>query len=102
MFAVIFGRPGCPYCVRAVQIAEQLTEQRDDFKFRYVDIHAEGITKEDLAKSAGKPVNTVPQIFLDEQHIGGCTDFEAAPILKPTPKRIWVSTSNSCGSSRAG
>ncbi|MGL4709803.1 MAG: GrxA family glutaredoxin, partial [Aeromonas veronii] len=56
MFAVIFGRPGCPYCVRAVQIAEQLTEQRDDFKFRYVDIHAEGITKEDLAKSAGKPV----------------------------------------------
>ncbi|WOE68577.1 GrxA family glutaredoxin [Aeromonas allosaccharophila] len=77
MFAVIFGRPGCPYCVRAVQIAEQLTEQRDDFKFRYVDIHAEGITKEDLAKSAGKPVNTVPQIFLDEQHIGGCTDFEA-------------------------
>ncbi len=77
MFAVIFGRPGCPYCVRAVQIAEQLTEQRDDFKFRYVDIHAEGITKEDLAKSADKPVNTVPQIFLDEQHIGGCTDFEA-------------------------
>ena len=77
MFAVIFGRPGCPYCVRAVQIAEQLTEQRDDFKFRYVDIHAEGITKEDLAKSVGKPVNTVPQIFLDEQHIGGCTDFEA-------------------------
>ena len=78
MFAVIFGRPGCPYCVRAVQIAEQLTEQRDDFKFRYVDIHAEGITKEDLAKSAGTPVNTVPQIFLDEQHIGGCTDFEAS------------------------
>ena len=75
MFAVIFGRPGCPYCVRAVQIAEQLTEQRDDFKFRYVDIHAEGITKEDLAKSAGKPVNTVPQIFLDEQHIGGCDDM---------------------------
>lgn len=22
MFAVIFGRPGCPYCVRAKQIAE--------------------------------------------------------------------------------
>ena len=39
MFAVIFGRPGCPYC--------------------------------------GKPVETVPQIFLDQKHIGGCTDFEA-------------------------
>ena len=77
MFAVIFGRPGCPYCVRAVQIAEQLTEQRDDFKFRYVDIHAEGITKEDLQQKAGKPVETVPQIFVDQQHIGGYTDFAA-------------------------
>ena len=48
MFAVIFGRPGCPYCVRAKELAEKLTEERDDFNFRYVDIHAEGITKADL------------------------------------------------------
>ncbi|MBD1390030.1 glutaredoxin, GrxA family [Neiella sp. HB171785] len=76
MFAVIFGRPGCPYCVRAKQLAEQLTEARDDFKFRYVDIHAEGISKADLSKTVGHEVETVPQIFLDEKHIGGCTDFE--------------------------
>ncbi|ACR69698.1 glutaredoxin-1, putative [Edwardsiella ictaluri 93-146] len=25
----------------------------------------------------GKPVETVPQVFIDQQHIGGCTDFEA-------------------------
>ncbi len=25
----------------------------------------------------GKPVETVPQIFLDQQHVGGFTDFEA-------------------------
>ena len=77
MFVEIFGRPGCPYCVRAKQIAEQLTEERDDFEFRYVDINVAGLTKDDLAAQAGKPVTTVPQIFLDEQHIGGCTDFEA-------------------------
>ncbi len=77
MFTVIFGRPGCPYCVRAKQLAEQLTEARDDFKFRYVDIHAEGISKADLSKTVGKEVETVPQIFVDEKHIGGCTDFEA-------------------------
>ena len=74
MFVEIFGRPGCPYCVRAKQIAKQLTE---DFEFRYVDINVAGLTKDDLAAKAGKPVTTVPQIFLDEQHIGGCTDFEA-------------------------
>ena len=77
MFTVIFGRPGCPYCVRAKEIAEQLKADRDDFNFRYVDIQAEGISKADLEKSAGKPVETVPQIFIDQDHIGGCDDFEA-------------------------
>jgi len=77
MFAVIFGRPGCPYCVRAKELAEKLTAERDDFNFRYVDIHAEGITKADLEKTVGKPVETVPQIFVDSTHIGGYTDFEA-------------------------
>lgn len=77
MFTVIFGRSGCPYSVRAKELAEKLKHERDDFDYNYVDIQAEGITKADLAKKAGKPVETVPQIFIDEQHIGGCTDFEA-------------------------
>ncbi|MGL5007829.1 MAG: GrxA family glutaredoxin [Plesiomonas sp.] len=77
MFVVIFGRPGCPYCVRAKELAEKLSTERDDFRFRYIDIHAEGISKEDLEKTVGKPVTTVPQIFIDQEHIGGCTDFEA-------------------------
>lgn len=50
MFAVIFGRPGCPYCVRAKELAEKLSNEHDDFNFRYIDIHAEGITKADLEK----------------------------------------------------
>ncbi len=77
MYTVIFGRQGCPYCVRAKELAEKLSKERDDFSYRYIDINAEGITKEDLSKSVGKPVETVPQIFIDEKPIGGCTDFEA-------------------------
>lgn len=77
MFVVIFGRPGCPYCVRAKELAEKLQNSRDDFSYRYVDIIEEGISKADLSKSVGKPVETVPQIFVDEKPIGGCTDFEA-------------------------
>ena len=80
MFTVIFGRPGCPYCVRAKELAEKLTTERDDFNFRYIDIHAEGITKADLEKTVGKPVETVPQIFVDQQHIGGFTDFEVESV----------------------
>ncbi|WMN59494.1 GrxA family glutaredoxin [Pseudoalteromonas xiamenensis] len=77
MFTVIFGREGCPYCVRAKELAERLKNERDDFNYRYVDIIAEGVSKADLEKSAGKPCPTVPQIFVDQDHIGGFTDFEA-------------------------
>ncbi|MFD1802962.1 GrxA family glutaredoxin [Mixta tenebrionis] len=77
MLAVIFGRPGCSYCVRAKELAEKLSAERDDFNFRYVDIQAEGISKADLEKTVGKPVETVPQIFVDDRHIGGFTDFNA-------------------------
>ena len=77
MFTVIFGRDGCPFCVRAKELAEKLSNERDDFQFRYIDIIKEGISKADLEKSAGKPCETVPQIFLDQNHIGGFTDFEA-------------------------
>lgn len=82
MFTVIFGRPGCPYCVRANQLAEKLSRDRDDFEFRYIDMHEEGITKADLEKTVGKPVLTVPQIFVDEEHIGGFTEFEAYATAK--------------------
>ncbi|HDR1925079.1 TPA: GrxA family glutaredoxin [Pasteurella multocida] len=77
MFVVIFGRAGCPYCVRAKNLADKLKKSLPDFDYRYVDIVAEGISKADLSKSVGKPVETVPQIFIDEKPIGGCTDFEA-------------------------
>jgi len=56
MFVVIFGRPGCPYCVRAKNLAEKLKGEVADFDYRYVDIIAEGISKADLSKSVGKEV----------------------------------------------
>jgi len=67
----IFGRPGCGYCARAVQLCEE-----KGLPYRYVDIWAENISKADLEQTVGKPVHTVPQIFHGEQYIGGCDDFE--------------------------
>lgn len=66
----IFGRPGCGYCERAKQLCEI-----KGFEYRYVDIWAEGISKEDLEKTVGKPVHTVPQIFHGKKHIGGFDDL---------------------------
>nr|WP_298415260.1 GrxA family glutaredoxin [uncultured Halomonas sp.] len=76
MLIVIFGRPGCPFCVRAKELADNLANQRNDFSYRYIDIHEEGITKADMEKTIGKPVDTVPQIFVDQTHIGGYTEFD--------------------------
>ncbi len=41
----IFGREGCGFCVRAKQLCEI-----KDLDHRYIDIHKEGISKEDLEK----------------------------------------------------
>ncbi len=76
MFAIIFGRLNDPFCVGATQLAEKLREERDDFTFKYVDIHTEGITKADLEKTIGQPVVTLPVIVIDEQYIGGLNDFD--------------------------
>lgn len=76
MHIVIFGRPGCPFCVRAKDLADKLTASHGA-SYRYVDIHEEGITKADMEKTIGKPVETVPQVFIDKEHIGGYTEMEA-------------------------
>lgn len=76
MFVVIFGRPGCPFCVRAKELAERLEDAKAIEGHRYVDIHAEGISKADMEKTIGKPVETVPQIFVGQTHVGGFTEFD--------------------------
>ena len=76
MNVVIFGRPGCPFCVRAQALAERLEAAGAIEGHRYVDILVEGITKADMEKTIGKPVTTVPQIFVDQSHVGGFTEFD--------------------------
>jgi glutaredoxin 1 len=68
----IFGRPDCGYCVRAKQLLEQ-----NEQDMRWIDIQAEGISKADLEKTIGKPVETVPQIFHGKTHVGGYTELVA-------------------------
>ena len=40
-------------------------------------MHEKGLTKDDLSVLVGKTVQTVPQVFIDDEPIGGCTDFQA-------------------------
>lgn len=75
----IFGREGCGFCRRAKEVMET-----NEFEFRYIDIHEEGISKADLSKTIGRTVDTVPQIFHGEEYIGGYQELtqylEAKPV----------------------
>lgn len=67
----IFGKSSCGFCQRAKQLCEIKS-----FDYRYIDIIEEGISQADLEKTIGKKVETVPQIFIGQQHIGGFTEFD--------------------------
>ncbi|QKY56966.1 GrxA family glutaredoxin [Escherichia coli] len=68
MQTVIFGRPGCPYCVRAKDLAEKLSNERDDFQYQYVDIRAEGITGNDSNLLIVFYVQIMPDDFVMQLH----------------------------------
>ncbi|OOH92349.1 glutaredoxin [Pasteurellaceae bacterium 15-036681] len=80
MFVEIYGRMTCPYCRNAKALAEKMKAELADFDFKFIDMIEEGISKEDLEPRVGKPVATVPQIFLDDVPMGGFSDF--APVVK--------------------
>lgn len=66
----IYTTTYCPYCVRAKDLLKRKGAS-------YSEISAEDDTvREDMIKKAGGQ-RTVPQIFINGQHIGGCDDLYA-------------------------
>lgn len=73
----IYGRYTCPYCVRANAILEDL-KAKGLAQGEFHDMEATGMTKDELASLKGlAEVRTVPQIWVNGKHVGGCTDFIA-------------------------
>lgn len=64
---VVITREGCPYCFKAKAALE-------DAGFRYVEIPLEVIGLTSLRAMSGR--ETVPQVFIDGEHIGGSDDLE--------------------------
>ena len=67
---VIYTTQVCPYCVRAKQLF-----QRKGVSYREVDVSFD--QAERMALVARTKQRTVPQIFINDQHIGGCDDLYA-------------------------
>ncbi|ECF6103383.1 GrxA family glutaredoxin [Salmonella enterica subsp. diarizonae] len=70
----IYGRDNCSYCKRAVELAKQL-QSRGYGEYEYIDIVAAGIGKEKLSELVGKSVETIPQVFVNGEPIGGYEEF---------------------------
>jgi glutaredoxin 3 len=70
----------CPYCWRA----KKLLEERGA-AFQEVDVMCDGSLRNEMRQRAGGRTS-VPQIFINGQHVGGCDDLYAldrAGKLKP-------------------
>lgn len=66
--AIVWSKPACPYCDQAKAL---LTQKGIAFEERRI---GSGYTKEQLLESVPN-ARTVPQIFLDDQLIGGFNEL---------------------------
>lgn len=66
---VIYTKRTCPYCIRAKALLEQ-----KQVAYQEIGIDEDPDLREAMIqRSHGR--TTVPQIFINDQHIGGCDDL---------------------------
>ena len=68
---VIYTKDYCPYCTKAKQL---LTIKKQDFE--EFDVTNDTSLQQEMIKKAGG-AKTVPQIFINGKHVGGCDDLYA-------------------------
>ncbi|MCH2209458.1 MAG: glutathione peroxidase [Lentisphaerales bacterium] len=66
----IFTKPGCPHCARA---KKNLKEH--DLSYEEIELGSKGLSYSSLAAVTGR--GTVPQVYIEGEHIGGADDLEA-------------------------
>jgi glutaredoxin 3 len=67
---VIYTRPFCGYCARALKL---LTEK--GVAFTEIEAGMDPAKRAEMVERSGR--TTFPQIFVGETHIGGCDEFVA-------------------------
>jgi glutaredoxin 3 len=67
----LFTTSWCPYCNRA----KALLKQRGVTDYEDIDLDAQPQERDRMMKLSGR--TSVPQIFINGQHIGGCDDLMA-------------------------
>ena len=63
----IYGRPNCGWCIRAKGLLSS-----NNVEYKYIDIYEDS---KSMAWIKEKGYKTVPQIFEDDEHIGGYNEL---------------------------
>lgn len=66
----VFSKSYCPFCIRAIELLKE-----KDIEFEVVDITEDEEKMTILSHRTN--CDTVPQIFIDENFIGGCDELMA-------------------------
>lgn len=69
---IIYTTKTCPYCVRA----KSLLKQKNINNIVEIDVTENDGLRQEMTKKAGGR-RTVPQIFINGTHVGGCDDLYA-------------------------
>lgn len=67
----IYTKPTCPYCLRAKELL-----RGKGVSFTEIDIAAHPDRRDEMIQRA-QGRTTVPQVFVNNQHLGGCDDIHA-------------------------
>jgi len=67
---IVYHMPFCPYCTWAKQLLDSKHVQ-----YTLIDVTTDEMIRQEMEDRSGR--NSVPQIFIGEQHIGGFDDLSA-------------------------
>ena len=70
MAVVIYTSRFCPYCIRAKQLLDS-----KGVVYEEIGVDGQPDARAEMTARAGR--TSVPQIWVGEQHIGGCDDLHA-------------------------
>lgn len=65
----IYATPICPFCIRAKRLLD-----KKGITYHEVDVMMHPSRRKEMMQRANGR-HTVPQIFIDDDHIGGCDDL---------------------------
>jgi glutaredoxin 3 len=70
---VFYATSWCPYCTRARQLLASKGVEIEE-----IDVEARPGAREEMVARSGR--SSVPQIFINQTHIGGCDDLIALDV----------------------